>query len=51
MIHATKHVFWDHLPFWFIAAAVLSFMAYDIRSQVAGTGIYAPKSQTQESTQ
>jgi hypothetical protein len=41
----TKHVFWDHLPFWLIMACVVGFMVFDIYSQMHGLNMYAPDPQ------
>ena len=42
------HIFWDHLPFWFIMAAALTFAAHDIRAQITETGIYQPEKEADD---
>lgn len=42
-MHRTKHMFWDHLPFWFVMACVVAFMAFDIWAMVNEHWIYSPE--------
>lgn len=37
-----KHVFLDHLPFWFIVFCAISYMAFDVWAMATESWIYAP---------
>ena len=36
-----KHIFWDHLPFWFVIAFAIAFAGFDIYAMLTDTWIYA----------
>lgn len=42
----TRRVFRDHLPYWFVLAATIAFMAFDAWAQINERWIYTPKQET-----
>ena len=37
----TKHVFWDHLPFWFVMVFAIGFMGFEIWATITDSWICA----------